>query len=159
MIDSIIPHEHVQVYPTLFPNRIPGWPIRDTRRGFRCGRADFSAQLQGLAAVCWARFVRVCEKSPDAVFRGEVACAGGACCQGVGQLLWLTFSGFERLKEGGFSGFFALFPVTRLPHLMDHGHDLQDIIDHLLPKLGPLDDFAFGFLQLTVKISSQTFLA
>jgi hypothetical protein len=71
---------------SLFPIRIPRWPIRDTRRGFVGAWAVFPARLQGLAAVSGARSVRFCKKIPDAVFRGGVARAGRGFLQGVSHL-------------------------------------------------------------------------
>jgi hypothetical protein len=66
-------------------DRVPGWPSAGdgivvsvsvkvhTRRGLRRCMTIFPARLWGLQTICVFRVVRILKKSPDAVFRGEVA--------------------------------------------------------------------------------------
>ena len=82
-VNRVISDKSVKVLPALFLDRVPGWPIGDTRRAFRKRRADFPARLQGLAAVCRVRFVRQLEKIPDAVFSGGIAALGRGFCAEV----------------------------------------------------------------------------
>ena len=86
LIYPVIPHKLVQIQPSFFFDGIPGWPIGDTRRGFRRRRTDFPARLCGLASVCRARSVRQWEKIPDAVFSGGIAVPGRGCCEGDAHL-------------------------------------------------------------------------
>jgi len=93
-VHCTIPHKPIQVQPTLFLNRIPGWPPagdrviipisanRHIRRGFCSGRVDFPARLWGLQRLRRARSFRFREKSPDAVFRGGVCFRGARVCGG-----------------------------------------------------------------------------
>ena len=83
-VNPVIPDKPIQIHSALFPYRVPGWPIGDTRRGFHSRRADFPARLCGLAAVCRVRFVRQPKKIPDAVFSGGIAALGRGFCAEVG---------------------------------------------------------------------------
>ena len=71
-IHPIITDEPIQVQPAPLPDRIPGWPNRDTRRDLRRHRADSRRGCGGCGRLA-GRLVRIAEKSPDAVFRGQVA--------------------------------------------------------------------------------------
>jgi len=85
--NSIVPHEPIQVHPASFPDRIPGWPIWATRRGFVAAWAIFPTRLLGSRAICGTRFCGFVKKIPDAVFRGGVACQRRGFLQRIGHLL------------------------------------------------------------------------
>ena len=85
-ISYVVIHEPIKVHPAPFSDRVSGWPIGDTRHGFRRRRAGFPAWLCGLAAVCRVRFARQLKKIPDAVFCGEIAVPGRGCSAEVSHL-------------------------------------------------------------------------